>query len=200
MTSWSTLPEDIIQEIGVGTASSSDVLEPARAALARLSPSVETLDRDTSYRQVDNDSTARIGEVKADTALWAAAHRLKTLASPATTSAVVPDERVIGMEKWEGRVVEIDGDLFTAELVSLDSNSAIVFADFDLDVLTPSDREGLSVGDTFYLTVRTISDKGLRTRTSSVRLRRLGAWAEQDLIRARADAEELRRSVESFFE
>lgn len=193
-----TLPEgSTIQESAVGTAVSSVILEPARAALARLSPSVESFDRATSSKQVDSGGTGGIGEVRADIALLGAARQLRT-ATPA--SGALLRERVIGMEKWEGRVVEIDSDFFTAELIPLGSGSAVAFADFDLDVLTPGDQKGLAVGDTLYLTVRTISDRGLRTRTSSVRLRRLGAWAEEDLTRLHADAEVLRRSLESFFE
>lgn len=46
---------------------------------------------------------------------------------------------ILGMRKWEGRVIEIGDDLLTAELVPLDHDGPILRADFDIDLLDMED-------------------------------------------------------------
>ena len=104
------------------------------------------------------------------------------------------------MQKWEGHVVAIDEDVFTAELVPLyDSTELAVLADFGLDVIAEADRELLQVGATFYCTVRTVTGRGGQpSRTSNVRLRRLGVWHEDELGRILARAKQEAADFEKF--
>jgi hypothetical protein len=95
----------------------------------------------------------------------------------------VEPKAIIGLRKWQGRVLEVDGDVLTAELRPLDpaEDSATVHAYFDLDQLSP-DQSEVGPGDAFYLTVRIVGEgSGLRTTTSSLRLRRLGRWSESEI-------------------
>lgn len=105
--------------------------------------------------------------------------------------------RVSGLEKWHGRIVELTDETFTAELVP-DVGGRPLQADFDLELLGDSEA---GVGDVVYVTSRTVQDPGgYRTRTSAVRLRRVGVWSieEADEFARAADAayDEFSRYVE----
>jgi len=108
--------------------------------------------------------------------------------------------RIVGLLKWEGRIVDLDNDFFTAELVSIEGSGAQVTAEFDTDLLDRSDSEELRVGTLFYLTVRTVSDRGLRARTSTMVLRRLGAWTTEDMDAIETHAEGLREALADLWE
>lgn len=95
---------------------------------------------------------------------------------------------VTGMDKWQGRIVDIDDDLFTAELVPQEGDAGgAVYADFELALL--GDEE-VHVGDVVYVTSRLVASSPGRqpTRTISVKLQRLGRWTEEEIeqIRERA--------------
>ena len=107
----------------------------------------------------------------------------------------VPDTyRVSGLQKWTGRVLEMDADLFTAELVPA-SDGPTVIADFDRSQIAAEDE--LVAGDIIYVTVRTVKGQsGQPNRTSSIRLRRLGNWSREDIARHDREAEEVKASME----
>lgn len=102
--------------------------------------------------------------------------------------------RVTGLKQWTGKVVELDEDTFTAELMP-QNGGPTVLADFENSVLQ---NDGIATpGDLIYVTVREIADQtGLTNRTSSVRLRRAGRWKQVELddaaTRARGLYEALR--------
>ena len=96
---------------------------------------------------------------------------------------------ISGLQKWTGRVLEVEGTEFSAELIPLDHKGPSVVADFDNDQLDTNDDEP-RVGDVFYVTVRTVIGMGgLRSRTSSLRLRRLGKWSEEEVRDIEADVD-----------
>ena len=101
-----------------------------------------------------------------------------------------PAERITGLKKWEGHITAVDEETFTAELHPYSgSTEAIVVAEFGRDVVGDSDADLLRVGATFYCTVRTIYGPGGHpSRTSMVRLRRLGTWTQEGLDRIRDEA------------
>ncbi|MCV7154351.1 hypothetical protein [Mycolicibacterium pyrenivorans] len=103
----------------------------------------------------------------------------------------VPTVRVTGMEKWEGRVLEVDDEFFSAELVPLEGGP-VVIADFGVDSLAEGDD--VHPGDVVYVTVRTVRAAGGPSRTSAIRLRRLGKWTEEEV------ADQKRRAREQFAE
>lgn len=90
--------------------------------------------------------------------------------------------RVSGLSTWTGRVVDIDDDLFTAELVpDASTGGPVVLADFGVTSVG-ADADGLTVGDVVYVTSRTVrAPHGGRIETSSIRLRRLGKWTESEV-------------------
>ncbi len=129
-------------------------------------------------------------------------HRLTDWTWPSNTQKLGPDNerlivsaRIAGMQKWEGRVLEVLEGVITAELSPLDHEGGTLLADFDADLLTPDD-EVVQAGDIVYLTVRTVSERGAyKTKTSALRLRRIGKWSEEELTVARNRA---RQRLESF--
>jgi hypothetical protein len=97
-------------------------------------------------------------------------------------------EAISGMQKWEGRILELDESIFSAELTPLSEAGPVVVADFELRLLLP--EQNVAVGDVIYVTARLVErDKGMPpSKTVSARLRRLGKWSEDelDMIKRRA--------------
>jgi hypothetical protein len=90
-------------------------------------------------------------------------------------------ERIVGLKKWEGRVLEISDGLLTVELSPSDHEGPELVADFDLELLGP-DSSFAGPGDIIYLTTRTIRNAaGYPYQTSSLKLRRPGPWSEDEL-------------------
>jgi hypothetical protein len=118
-----------------------------------------------------------------------------TVAPTSAARSAVPMS-IMGMHKWSGRIVEIDGDILTAELTPVDHNGPAVLADFQLSDLDADEDEEVQVGDLFYLAVRTIRDRGRRrTRTSTLLLRRLGRWSADELNASAAEAASALRAL-----
>ena len=105
-----------------------------------------------------------------------------------------------GLEKWEGKILEIDADIFTAELYPIDSEGMPITADFKLELLG-SDADSADVGDVFYLFVRTVTAYGKRpTHTETLRLRRLGRITSEEVRAVYAKADALMGQLEQLFD
>jgi len=117
---------------------------------------------------------------------------LNRAVSRVNSLADIPAERITGMQKWDGRILEVDEEYFSAELVPYEEVGEAVIADFPRDLLPD---EPVYAGDVIYVTVRTVADRGGPRRTSAVRLRRLGTWTEAEITEnarlAKQDAAEL---------
>lgn len=101
-----------------------------------------------------------------------------------------PRERVIGLKKWEGSILEVGDGLVTVELTPFDHEGPELVADFDAYLLG-EDADSVAPGDVVYLTTRTVKGShGHPYRTSSLKLRRPGRWSEQELQAIDAAAKE----------
>lgn len=90
-------------------------------------------------------------------------------------------EVVVGLKKWEGRILEISDGLLSVELTPSDHDGPELVVDFDVDLLGP-DSSSAESGDMIYLTTRTVRDAtGYPYQTSSLKLRRPGPWGEDEL-------------------
>ena len=99
-------------------------------------------------------------------------------------------ERVVGLRRWEGRILEISDGLLTVELIPSDHEGPDLVADFNAELLGPDSISVVS-GDIVYLTTRTVRDAtGYPYQTSSLKLRRPGPWDEQELREIQAVAKE----------
>lgn len=119
--------------------------------------------------------------------------------SAQTRRAITPPG-VRGLDKWEGKILSTDDDFFTAELHPIDREGIPITADFDL-MLLGSDADDAVPGDVFYLLVRTVEGPGVRpTRTSSLRLRRLGRITQEEVQAVYAKADALMERLEQLFD
>lgn len=93
-----------------------------------------------------------------------------------------------GIRSWQGTIVEVDRDIFTAELISLDSDAETskLRADFRMDALDTDDRVPVA-GDLFYLIAQQVRIRDRLRTVYSLQLRRSGSWTKADVedIRAR---------------
>lgn len=104
---------------------------------------------------------------------------------------------ILGMQKWEGRVVDVADGILTAELTAVGHEGPVLLADFDVELLEPEDA--VQPGDIVYLTVRTVPDGSRRkTMTSVLRLRRLGRWTDEELETAKATARKKLGLIEKY--
>jgi hypothetical protein len=115
--------------------------------------------------------------------------------SPAQVRPISP-ARITGLDKWEGKILEVEGDIFTAELYPIDREGMPITADFNLELLG-SDAATIVPGDVFYLSVRTLKAYGMRpARTENLRLRRLGRITPEEVQTAYTKADALLERLE----
>jgi hypothetical protein len=120
-----------------------------------------------------------------------------TPADPAAPTRPGPGERPY---KWEGKILDIGEDSFTAELYEIDREGMPITADFDLDLLG-SDAADAVPGDVFYLSARTAKAPGMHpTRTATLRLRRLGPVSPEEARAVYAKADALLERLEPLFD
>jgi hypothetical protein len=120
-----------------------------------------------------------------------------TPTSPARPTGLGP---VTGLDKWEGKILEMDGDTFTAELYPIGREGMPITADFSLELLG-SDATNVVPGDVFYLSVRTVKGPGRRpARTESLRLRRLGRITPEEVQAVYTKADVLMEHLEQLFD
>lgn len=95
-------------------------------------------------------------------------------------------ERFDVLAKWEGIVLEIQEDSFTARLVDLSGDYPEEEAEFDIEDVSPDDRSLLMAGAGFYWTLGyQTRPNGQRVRVSVVRFRRLPVWTSEEIAAAR---------------
>lgn len=140
------------------------------------------------------DSLSATSGVRPRTNLATAANPSNRVSRRVTTN----EFRVSGLSTWTGRVVAVEDEVFTAELIPDQNTPGIpVLADFlmtDVD----SGREVLSEGDVVYVTVRNVRPHAgaLPHKTTSVRLRRLGKWTAEDATEIANKARELKARLD----
>ena len=99
------------------------------------------------------------------------------------------------MQKWEGHVIEVRQDSFTAILSPImgegpDQEAEILIEDVSLD-----DHPLIKPGAVFYWSIG-YKDEPQRTRVSLIRFRRLPVWNQRDLDAARHEASILKARLD----
>jgi len=106
---------------------------------------------------------------------------------------------ILGVEKWEGKVIEVDNEIFTAELKPLGSKDRAtpLTSEFRMKVF---EGKRVEPGDTFYLTAQDVRLRGLLITAYSFHIRKPGNWTVSDLddiqARTRQRLELLKDNVE----
>ena len=100
-------------------------------------------------------------------------------------------------ERWIGRVVDVEGGVFSAELRPLDGSGPVVVGDLQVDKVDAANRDLVEVGAPFYLVVGHIP----LTATSQLGVQhllftRVGRWRTSDLDELREQGNALFHSIE----
>lgn len=105
-----------------------------------------------------------------------------------------PREALLTLQSWEGVVLAVDDDVFTARIADMANKTPDEEVEIPIAELSPFDIELLEPGAIFYWSIgyRQRLPQGTRERVSRIRFRRLPAWSRSDLRRARGRAEDLR--------
>lgn len=97
------------------------------------------------------------------------------------------------LQEWEGYVVSISNETFTARLVDVTKNCTIEDeeADFPLDDLEDTDRSRICPGSIFrWIIGYRRSPGGTKDRSSRIVLRNLPSWTKKELEKNQRDAAE----------
>jgi hypothetical protein len=110
-----------------------------------------------------------------------------------TDSQVRSADTLIPLQAWEGAVLNVGVDSFTARLVDTAGEHPDEEIDLSKDELSPFDLDLLEPGAIFYWTIgyRQQLPVGARERVSRIRFRRLPAWSNAELTVARERADDL---------
>jgi len=95
------------------------------------------------------------------------------------------------LQEWEGHIVSISKESFTARLVDLTNRRAFEEeeAEFSLDDLNNNDREKISIGSIFrWIIGYRRSEWGTKERSSIIVFRNFPAWNKKELEKNRKEA------------
>lgn len=96
------------------------------------------------------------------------------------------------LQRWEGTVIQVEKESFTARLYDKSATHADEEGDFSLEEVSPADRDLVMPGAVFYWSVGYLDHRnGQRTRESLIRFRRLPAWNKRELDEARDRAKKI---------
>lgn len=105
-------------------------------------------------------------------------------------------ERFIPLQKWEGVVLEVGPETFSARLADLTRSSPEEEAEFPVDEISNADWALLQPGGVFYWTIGYSNDRfGQRKRESRIRFRRLPAWTAEEIEGARREADDIAKRL-----
>ena len=107
-----------------------------------------------------------------------------------------PQHRFRVLQKFEGTVLEISGQECRAVVRDLTSPGYVEEITFSIEEISESDRSLAVPGGIFYWSLGYDDHvDGQRYRSSAIIFRRLPAWREKDLIKAKKKAESLIKSL-----
>ena len=103
----------------------------------------------------------------------------------------------VALQEWEGHVVDIREDTFSARLVDVTAGGDLDTeeADFLVSDVEEMDHDLLKLGAIFRWTIGYIRHGGTKIRASQVVFRRLPQWRIQELDEARRRAEKLAAAI-----
>jgi hypothetical protein len=120
----------------------------------------------------------------------------RTLPTPPGRRVFKRPDRIVGLKRWTGLILEIADELLTVELTPTDHEGPRFQAEFELSLLAP-DEAHAQPGDIVYLTTRFVqAASGYSTVTTQLRLRRPGQWSEKEV----AEITELARQQAAYFD
>lgn len=103
----------------------------------------------------------------------------------------VIQNRFIELQKWEGTVIQVFKESYTARLIDLTEERPDEEAEFSFDEIHDEDIPLVEPGAIFYWSIGYPVIRGQRFRASVIRFRRLPKWSEEEIITAAEEAEYL---------
>lgn len=102
-----------------------------------------------------------------------------------------PRTNFLTLQAWEGVITDVNDSSFSAKVVDLTANAPDEEADIDLADVSKDERSLVKAGAVFLLHVGyATSEGGQRSRTATLRFRRLPVWTETELSRAQISAQD----------
>lgn len=100
------------------------------------------------------------------------------------------------LQKWEGTIIEINEETFTAKLNDLTKKNPTEIAEFFIKDISEDDKLLLQTGAIFYWYVGyTKSIQGQLTRGYSIRFRRIPVWTEKEITQAKLESKNLGNEI-----
>ncbi|MEN8180191.1 MAG: hypothetical protein ABFS39_16445 [Pseudomonadota bacterium] len=102
------------------------------------------------------------------------------------------------LQEWEGHVIEVCDDHFSAELVDITADESVAMeeADFSIDEVSGSDTPLVKPGGVFRWSIGYLrSPGGTKKRVSQIVFRRLPLWTKKDLQQAESLAVKISGSI-----
>jgi hypothetical protein len=97
------------------------------------------------------------------------------------------------IQKWEGHVIQVGKDSFSARLIPIAGEGPDQEAEIYMEEVAPDDRSLVEPGAVFYWSIGYLDKpSGTRLRASVLRFRRLPVWTQRELENATIKADELR--------
>jgi hypothetical protein len=96
------------------------------------------------------------------------------------------------MQKWEGHVIQVGKDTFSARLVPIVGEGPDQEGEIYVEEVAPDDRSLIEPGAVFYWSIGYLDRPSGRLRASILRFCRLPVWTKRELENAAAKADELR--------
>jgi hypothetical protein len=114
----------------------------------------------------------------------------RVIRSPETGS-----ERFTLLQKWDGVVLEVDAETFTARLLDSHGELPAQQATFSRSELSSEERTQIAVGASFVWTIGYRHVGATRHRDSTIYFRRLPTWSDDELESARDRAEKVSAEI-----
>ncbi len=96
------------------------------------------------------------------------------------------------MQKWEGHVIWVGKDTFSARIEPIVGEGLDQEAEIYVEEVASDDRSLIEPGAVFYWSIGYLDRPSGRLRASVIRFRRLPVWTKRELENAAAKADELR--------
>jgi hypothetical protein len=104
-------------------------------------------------------------------------------------------ERFTLLQKWDGVVLEVDAESFTARLLDSQGQMPPQQATFSRDEVSREEEPQIAVGAPFVWTIGYRHVGATRQRNSTMYFRRLPPWSSDEINAARKRAEKVRSAI-----
>jgi len=142
---------------------------------------------DTLITEKDNSDTKPIQTIKES-------ERRQPVTAITKTEPI--NHNFICLQKWEGTVIEVQKNIIIARLMDLIKPDEYNQAEIPIEEISYQDKELVTPGAVFYWNIGYYDSKvGQRKRESTIRFRRLPAWNQKDIERAKDSTEKLLQNL-----